>query len=302
MGYALLYSGQGAQHPGMLPWLARDASVIAVEQRLGGDWRARLADPAWAGDNAHAQCLLTGLALAATAQLVAELGPPSVVAGYSVGELPAFAAAGVMAADTALQLAEQRARCMDAAAAGVATGLIALSGHSGSQLAALCAACDLDVALRLAPDSAVLGGERHALADAARQADALGLQTRPLNVALASHTRWMRPALAPFGAALQAATLRAPALPLVSNVLGRVHDAATAAQALQQQLADTVRWDECQELVAAQGVTVVLEIGPQQALARMWNTRWPAVPARSADEFRSLASLVRWVAKHLDER
>lgn len=299
MGYALLFSGQGAQHPDMLAWVQRDETVAAVEQRLGADWRDRLADPAWAGDNARAQVLLTGLSLAACHQLIAELGPPTIVAGYSVGELAAFAAAGVFDATTALGLAERRAACMDAATATLRTGLMGVSGRSPTELSDLCQRFDLDVAIRLAPDSAVVGGPASALDAAARHAEAAGLHVTRLNVALASHTRWIQPALPCFAAALDDVAMTRPSLALASNALGRIHSVEQARNALLQQLAETVRWDECLDLVHAQRVEVVLEIGPGQALARMWNERYPEVPARSADEFRSQTSAVTWAARLL---
>ena len=70
MSFALLFSGQGNQHPAMLPWLADDALVHDMCAQLGvDDWRRALADPHWAERNDNAQTLLTGLALAAWAQL-----------------------------------------------------------------------------------------------------------------------------------------------------------------------------------------------------------------------------------------
>jgi [acyl-carrier-protein] S-malonyltransferase len=51
------------------------------------------------------------------------------------------------------------------------------------------------------------------------------------------------------------------------------------------------------EGIAARRVSCVLEIGPGQALARMWNERFPQIPARSADEFRSAAGIAAWVAR-----
>lgn len=297
MSYALLFSGQGAQHAGMLPWLARDDGVRAVEDRLGTDWRERLGDPAWAGCNAHAQPLLTGLGLAAWAQLAPLLPePPAVVAGYSVGEMAAFCAAGVFDAPTALALAQRRAACMDqAAAAQPATGLLGVSGLGPDALAALCERFGLDVAIRNEVDSVVLGGPRSALEPAAAEAAALGARCTPLNVALASHTRWMRPAAEAFAQVLAPMPLQRPRVPLLSNARGRVRDAAQARDALSAQIAQTVRWDECLEGVMAQRVDAVLEIGPGQALARMWQQRWPEIPARSVDEFRSVGAVAKWL-------
>jgi [acyl-carrier-protein] S-malonyltransferase len=293
--YALVFAGQGMQHAGMLPWLAQDEAVRAVEDELGADWRKRLNDPAWAGRNAHAQVLLTGLALAAWAQLAPLLPPPAVVAGYSVGEMAAFQAAGVFDAPTARLLARQRAACMDAAAVQADTGLLAVTGLAGDALTELCARWDLDEAIRNGPDSVVLGGPRTALDLAQPAAEAQGARCTRLNVALASHTRWMRPAAEAFAQVLQGVTLQRPRVPLLSNALGRVRDAAQAREALWSQIGRTVRWDECMDAIAAQRVDAVLEIGPGQALARLWLQRCPEVPARSADEFRSAAAVAKWV-------
>ncbi|NML16482.1 ACP S-malonyltransferase [Azohydromonas caseinilytica] len=295
MRFALVFAGQGMQHAGMLPWLARGDGVRAVEQQLGEDWRERLADPAWAGRNANAQVLLTGLGLAAWTQLAPLLPPPAMVAGYSVGEMAAFCAAGVYDVPTALSLAQQRAACMDAAAAREATGLLGVTGLAPAGVAALCARFDLEVAIRNGYDSVVLGGRRSALEAALQDAERQGARCTPLNVALASHTRWMREAAEAFERALAPVALSRPRVPLLSNALGRVRDAAQARQALVEQIARTVQWEDCMEALAAQRVDAVLEIGPGQALAKMWQQRCPDIPARSADEFRSAAAVAKWV-------
>lgn len=292
---ALVFSGQGTQHPGMLPWLARDETVLAVEALLGADWRDRSADPAWAGCNAHAQVLLTGLGLAAWRQLAPLLPPPAVVAGYSVGELAAFGAAGVVDAPTALELARQRAACMDRAAEACGSGLLAVTGLAPEPLAALCRCHDLEVAIRNGYDGVVLGGLRRSLHEAERSAQEQGARCTPLNVALASHTRWMRDAAAAFAQVLAPVPLTAPCTTLLSNASGRVRSAAEAREALVRQIDHTVRWDRCMEYIAAQRVDCVLEIGPGQSLARLWQQHRPDIPARSADEFRSAASVARWV-------
>src|SRR5258706_578864 len=111
---SLLFSGQGTQHPAMLPWLADDAWTQAVcEQLQVAHWRDRLADAPWAESNAVAQPLLAGLAMAAWMQLSPQLPAPSAVAGYSVGELPAFGAAGALDACDIVALAARRAAAMD---------------------------------------------------------------------------------------------------------------------------------------------------------------------------------------------
>jgi [acyl-carrier-protein] S-malonyltransferase len=302
MGWALVFSGQGQQHPDMLGWLRRDDMVASLEATLGADWRERLATPHGAADNRRAQVLLTATSCAAWAQLRPEVPPPALIAGYSVGELAAFCAAGVIDARTAIDLAGQRAAGMDQAAAAAPTGLLGISGAARGGIEGLCARLDLDLAIRIDPGSAVIGGLRPALQEAATEALARGWRSTPLNVQMASHTRWMRPAAEAFGRLLATVDLRPPALPLYSNAMGRVRDASTAGDALARQIAQTVAWDDCMAAIAERGVQAVLEIGPGASLARMWQDRHPEVPARSADEFRSASAIVAWLTRHLGRR
>lgn len=293
--YALVFSGQGLQHAGMLPWLARDATVIEVERLLGSDWRERLAQAEWAGNNRHAQLLLTGLGCAAWAQLAAHLPAPTAIAGYSVGELPAFAAAGVFSTPDALALAAERAAAMDRAAAARPTRLLGVSGGSPEALAQWCERFQLQIAIRTGPGSAVVGGLQPAVQAAAEAAASQGLRCTALNVAMASHTQWMQPATDEFAQVLADVPMRRPRYPLHSGAIGRVHTEAQAREALAVQISRTVRWDDCMEALAAQRIDAVLEVGPGRALARMFAERCPDIPARSVDEFRSASAIVKWL-------
>ncbi|CAM3413607.1 ACP S-malonyltransferase [Paracidovorax anthurii] len=300
MSYALVFSGQGLQHPGMLPWLADDGLTRAVNHRLGvPGWRDALHQEDWAARNTHAQVLLTGLALAAWEQLAPRLPAPAAVAGYSVGELAAFSAAGLFDAATALSLAQARAEAMDRCAAGHPGGLLGVSHLAPAALNALLRATGLAVAIRNAPDSVVLGGPPPALEQAEALAVQQGGRCTRLRVGLASHTPALQPAAEAFRQVLEDVPFARPRTALFSNAADRIATAAQARDALAAQIARTVRWDECMENLQARGVRCVLEVGPGQALARMWNTRHPGTPARACDEFRSADSVAAWVAGHL---
>ncbi|WP_326535751.1 ACP S-malonyltransferase [Pseudorhodoferax sp.] len=299
MAWALVFSGQGGQHPGMLPWLAEDALTRSVGARLGvADWRASLLEADWGARNAHAQCLLTGLALAAWGQLAPLVPPPAAIAGYSVGELAAFSAAGVFDAATALDLAQARAAAMDRCAAQAPGGLLGLSQCAPAVLARLLADdADLAIAIRNGIDSVVLGGPPPALARAEAAAQAAGAHAVRLRVAVASHTPAMQAAAAAFAERLAGLPLARPHTPLFSNAADRVASAEQARTALAAQIATTVRWDECMDNLQARGVDRVLEIGAGQALARLWSQRHPGVPARAADEFRSAQAIAAWLTR-----
>lgn len=299
MAYAIVFSGQGLQQPDMLPWLAEDALTQAVNTRLGvADWRASLRDADWAARNAHAQCLLTGVALAAWGQLAPQLPPPAAIAGYSVGELAAFSAAGVFDANTGLDLAVARAAAMDRCAVQTPGGLLGLSHIAPAALQRLLTGSALHIAIRNAPDSVVLGGPLAALDRMDAAASAEGAHVTRLRVSVASHTPAMQPAAEAFAQRLAGLPLARPRTALFSNAADRVASAEQARSALAAQIAATVRWDECMDNLHARGVHCVLEIGAGQALARMWNARYPEVPARAADEFRSAQAVVQWVEGH----
>lgn len=301
MSLALVFSGQGMQHPAMLPWLAEDGIVQAMCAQLGvHDWRACLADAAWAERNVVAQPLLTGLALAAWAQLAPLLPQPAAVAGYSVGELAAFSAAGVFDAQAAMALAARRAAAMDRCAAAQPGGLLAVGGLLAAQVQQILAATGLALAIRNGAENVILGGPLDALASAEALASAQGAHCTRLRVQVASHTPWMRGAAGEFGQVLSGMALHAPHTALFSNAADRVADAAGARLALAAQIAATVRWDECMDNLMARQVRCVLEIGPGQGLARMWNQRHPEVPARACDDFRSAAAIAAWVRRQAE--
>ncbi|MDP9901747.1 acyltransferase domain-containing protein [Variovorax ginsengisoli] len=301
MSFALLFSGQGNQHPAMLPWIVDDAMVNDMRARLGvADWRLALENPAWAERNGNAQTLLTGLALAAWNQLASRVARPAAIAGYSVGELAAFSAAGVFDAGSAMALAQHRAAAMDECAERDPGGLLAVTGLSTPSLEKLCAKTGLAIAIRNGLESVILGGPLAALGHAEQAAAAEGAQCTRLRVNVASHTPWMREAAVRFAGTLEHVALRAPQIPLFSNAADRIGNARSAGQALAAQIATTVHWDECMENVMARRIRCVLEIGPGQALARMWNQRYPNVPARACDDFRSAAAIASWLASHDD--
>ena len=264
--------------------------------RLGvDDWRRALADPAWAQRNDNAQTLLTGLALAAWNQLAPQVASPAAVAGYSVGELAAFSAAGVIDPKRPRRLQRLRAQAMDRCAAQAPGGLLAVSGLAETRLERLRLETGLAIAIRNGIESVILGGPHAALDEAERMASLDGAQCTRLRINVASHTPWMREAAESFSRTLADVPFHAPQSALFSNAGDRIRDAASARVALAAQIDSTVRWDECMENVAARQVTCVLEVGPGQALARMWNQRFPTIPARACDDFRSAAAIAAWL-------
>lgn len=285
----------------MLPWLADDAQVDAMCARLGvqsATWRRHLENPGWAANNANAQVLLTGLALAAWDQLKTAVPPPVAIAGYSVGELAAFSVAGVFDSNTAHVLAGVRAAAMDRCAAQRHGGLMVMTGLGQAAVDQICAQTGLALAIRNGPLSVVVGGLVANLARGQTAATEAGAQCTRLRVAVASHTPWMQEAADGFARHLATLACQAPHTVLFSNAGDRIQSAAAAQKALAAQIAQTVRWDECMDNIAARNVTCVLEIGPGQALTKLWNQQYPGIPGRACDDFRSASAIIRWLRSH----
>jgi len=306
---ALLFPGQGVQHAAMLPWLdaePRAAPVLATlaTQLDHDDWRARVAeDDAWASSNNVAQPLMTGLSLAGWSVLAPLLPSPAVVAGYSVGELAAFSAAGVFDADAALQLARRRAACMDRSASSAEpAGLLAVSGTATSEVEALCARFGLVLAIRIGVDRCVIGGALQALDAITPELIARGGELTRLRVRVASHT----PAMA--GAAREFATLidtlrwsRSRCVVACDLDGAGRRDPTPLKQALAGQIDHPVEWGRCMDTVAERQPGCVLEVGPGSSLVRLWATAHPQIPARSIDEFKSAQAVVDWVLRALGQ-
>ncbi len=298
MSLAIIFSGQGNQHAAMLPWLEEDALTQALCERLGvADWRAAMADPAWTRRNRNAQLLITATALAAWQQLAAELPEPLGIAGYSVGELAAFSAAGVLAPNDAIALAARRAELMDEASRATPGGLMGLTGIGRETLSSLLRATPLTIAISNGEDRVVLGGPQRSLDDFEPLATRHGARCTRLAVDVASHTAAMQPAADSFSEELRQVRFEAPRWPLFGNAMDRIWRGDTARDELARQIVSTVRWDDCMDQLAMRAPRCVLEFGGGQALASLWNQRHPDIPARSCDEFRTRQGLGRWVAQ-----
>jgi [acyl-carrier-protein] S-malonyltransferase len=248
--------------------------------------------------NSFAQPLITGTALAAWAALGSALeAPPKVVAGYSVGELAAFSCAGVFDAQTAMALAVQRAALMDAAVAGLDTGLLSVSGLPVAQV--LQAQSALDCAIEIGTEQAIYAGEAATLLLSAEALSAMGAVCKRLDVQVASHSHWMAGAALGFAAQLESVPLARPHAALVLNATGAgTRDLQTLRRALAAQIDHTVQWAACMDALAEQGVACVIEVGAGTTLSKMWNQRHPEIPARSLGEFKDVAGAVRWIERY----
>ncbi|AYA89915.1 MULTISPECIES: malonate decarboxylase subunit epsilon [Stenotrophomonas] len=303
MSLALLCSGQGAQHAAMfdrvrdLPAARHTLDVASTV--LGRDvFSAAAADDRF--DNAQAQPLLCAATLAQWQGVRDNVPTPTLIAGYSIGELAAHAIAGSFDATTCLALAAQRAQLMDGASPADA-GLQAVLGLERHVLQPLCDLHGAHMAIANGQDHFIVGGTHASLLRLADAAQAQGADIRPLPVHVPAHTPLLAAAVAPFAAALHASPLQAPRLPLLAGIDARpVRDRAMAVHTLSAQLAQTIEWAQVMRQAFERGARVFLQLGPGNALARMVAPSYPCCEVRAVEEFQSLEGAAAWVRSALE--
>ncbi|PQM45166.1 Malonyl CoA-acyl carrier protein transacylase [Mycobacterium talmoniae] len=225
---ALLAPGQGTQTPGMLSsWLELPGASdqIASWSALTGLDLARLGTTAEAEeitDTAVAQPLIVTTTLLAHQELRRRgllAGYETVVAGHSVGEIAAYAIAGVISADDAVRLAATRGAEMAKACAAEPTGMAAVLGGDEAEVLTRLEQLDLVPANRNAAGQIVAAGRLDALDKLAEDPPAKA-RVRRLATAGAFHTHFMAPALDGYAAAAAATATAEPATTLLSNADG----------------------------------------------------------------------------------
>ena len=270
---ALLAPGQGSQTPGMLAeWLTLPGAQATIDTWSGisGLDLARLGTTATADeitDTAVTQPLVVATTLLAFAEL-AKRGLPAqtVVAGHSVGEIAAYAIAGVITPDDAVKLAAVRGAEMAKACALEPTGMSAVLGGDEAEVLARLEALELIPANRNAAGQIVAAGAVAALEKLAEDPPAKA-RVRLLATAGAFHTHYMASALDGYAAAAAAVTPDDPTTTLLSNSDGRpVASGADAMEKLVAQLTRPVRWDLCTETMRGLGATALVEFPPAGAL------------------------------------
>jgi [acyl-carrier-protein] S-malonyltransferase len=204
-----------------------------------------------------------------------------VVAGHSVGEIAAYAIAGVISADDAVALAATRGAEMAKACANEPTGMSAVLGGDETEVLARLEQLDLVAANRNAAGQIVAAGRLSALEKLAEDPPAKA-RVRALGVAGAFHTEFMASALDGYAAAVQNVAIAEPTAVLLSNRDGKpVSSASDAIEKLVAQLTRPVRWDLCSETLRQRNVTAIVEFPPAGALSGIAKRELRGVPTRA---------------------
>ena len=208
----------------------------------------------------------------------------TVVAGHSVGEIAAYAIAGVISADDAVKLAATRGSEMAKACALEPTGMSAVLGGDEAEVLARLEALDLVPANRNAAGQIVAAGALSALDKLAEDPPAKA-RVRQLATAGAFHTHYMASATEGYAKAAEGVTTSEPNTKLLSNADGQpVASAADAMTKLVAQLTRPVRWDLCTEYLRGDAevrVSAIVEFPPAGTLAGIAKRELRGVPTHA---------------------
>ena len=295
-----VFPGQGSQSPGFLsPWLDVDGAAERLAQysewaevdlvAAGTEWDAdRIRDTQVAQPLIVAASLLSWNALA-------DREPIGGVAGHSVGEFAAAAAAGILSEQAALTLVGIRGRAMAQAAAVVATGMSAVIGGDEQAVLARLEELGLSPANYNGGGQLVVAGELEALQALAAEPVA-GTRVIPLQVAGAFHTRFMAPAVDTLRAAAAEVAASDPVRTVWSNRDGAAVDSGAAfVDVLVDQVAGPVRWDRCMASFADAGVSGIVELAPAGTLVGLAKRALrgvPAVAVKTPGDLEAAAALI----------
>jgi [acyl-carrier-protein] S-malonyltransferase len=288
MSLAFLFPGQGSQAVGMGQDLAEAFAAArevfqevddALNQNLSKLMREGPDDQLTLTENAQPALMAVSVAVMRVLEREFGLGvdKAAFLAGHSLGEYSALAAAGAISLAETARLLKLRGQAMQRAVPVGAGAMASLIGpKTDVALAEQAAAAGAELGVCVVandnnPGNVVISGAKAAVDRAIEKAKELGARAIPLNVSAPFHCPLMQPAAEEMAQALAAAAIVAPRAPIVANVTARpVHDPEEIRRLLVEQVTGRVRWRESVQWMAGEGgVTRFAEAGAGKVLTGM---------------------------------
>lgn len=299
---AFVFSGQGAQYPGMGKELAECSSAAKAVFDLADSIRPGTSEQCFSGTKeeltvtSNTQPDMFAVEVAAASALLEAGVVPEVLAGFSVGEISALGFSGAVSVEDAFRVVCARGKLMQDASDEVETGMAAVVKLTPPQVEALAASCDQVYPVNYNSEGqtvcAGLSASMPAFRAAVKEA---GGRAIPLKVAGAFHSPFMHSAAVGLAGVLAPLEIGTPRYTLYSNVTAQPYEEGRYKELLQKQVENPVRWQQLVENMIASGVDTFIEVGPGNTLTGLIKRIDPNVTALSVENEATLRAAVEAV-------
>ncbi|MGL4345262.1 MAG: ACP S-malonyltransferase [Cellulosilyticaceae bacterium] len=305
MKIAFLFSGQGAQYPGM----GKDLYENYTESRQIFDKASEVLD--WdvkevcfydtqgiINQTRYTQSALFTTTMAAYEAVKAQGIQAAAVVGFSLGEYSALVASGILTFEDALKLVEKRACYMDACALEAKGMMAAVIGLDGEQIKLVCEESSkqgyiVTLANDNCPGQVVISGEQSAIEKVTPMLKEKGAKrVMPLRVSGAFHSPLMEKAAEQLQAELNQFTFADAKVPIVSNVTADYMDAEGARENIPLQIVNGVRFRESIEKLLDEGFDTFIEIGVKKTLCGFVNKISKTAKTLNVEDVESLKKVL----------
>lgn len=294
---AFVFPGQGSQFPGMgHEFYKNNPSAKAVFESLEAI-RPGLLNLCFEGskeelsETINTQACLYACQSATLAALI-EMGiKPDVLAGFSLGEITALAASGIVSVEDGFRIVLKRAEFMQADAEAEDTAMLAVLRIDADAVEAICASIEGAYPVNFnSPRQTVVAAKRTKIDDVKDAVLAKGGRVIPLAVNAGFHSPFMDRAAQRFGEALEEFDLKEAIIPLISNFSGELYK-GDYVRLLSNQINHPVRWEAIVNKLAGQGVNTFIEVGPGKVLSGLIQKINPQLTTYQTDTYSSLGEL-----------
>lgn len=301
MKIGILFSGQGAQYPGMMKDLYDvEPAAKALFERANAVLGRSISEVCFSGTQEELNrthntqpCMLAG-DLAAALVLKGHGIQADAVAGFSLGEYAALAYAGAIGIEDVFRLIQIRADAMQEAVAPGEGAMAAFIGASAEQVEEICGRVTggyVAAANYNSPVQTVVSGTTAGVDEACALGDAAGLRCMKLAVSAPFHCALMEPAAKRLESEFRTLTFQNPAVPVYMNVDGRpITQGAAVAELLVKQAKSPVRWVQTLENMRAAGIDTFIECGAGKTLSGLVKKTLKGVTVLRVENLKTLQS------------
>ena len=308
MRIAFLFSGQGAQYPGMLQDLYQEEQVVRdvfdkADKALGRS----ISDLCFHGTQEdlnlthNTQPCVLAADLAAGELLRSKGVVAEAVAGFSLGEYAALTFAGAIKQDDVFPIVQVRADAMQEAVPAGEGAMAALIGKESNQAAEICEMVKSGYVIPAnynSPAQTVISGEAAAVDEAVSIAEERGITCMKLAVSAPFHCKLMRPAAEKLAELFKSKSFSYPAIPVYMNVDGEaIEDGSKVKDLLVQQAMSPVQWVKTLQNMREAGIDTFIECGPGRTLSGLVKKTLTGVNIYRVENLKTLNSTLEAVNK-----